>query len=444
MNRLLRTAYSTTLAYLFIAIIPALAAGTGMPFPAFVCLYFGVLVFLLPHAAPKLAGKEALFKLLGVLLALIGFVPILLYRRPLVHFIAYGAAVLFAGLFTETLKHRTTHDDFAAKFRFSVFLILGVIAAMYLSQIIGIAEEFVVPISRANIKQAVEHTVPIAIMLLVTGVLLLRGLRALDGTVNERDFNRRQLRDAFVYAALVSFFFMINPFFYKGLAWVMNKLVVAGFDRLAQAFGKLLDLIAGLGPKLNEQPLVVASPEPAPEGGLPPAPLATPVPVTDYKIDDAGEKYLYKTLLYIFIGIAAAVLLTILVIELVKLIKKLRKKGGSRGRGYPNEIREALDDDDAGKKADKPKKRGEPRTRIRYYYREFLRILRRVPVLVHPSDTCGEINENAKTALRVDEEELSEFREIYEHARYSTEPAPTEQDAARMKTLYEGLKNRRS
>ena len=443
MNRVLRTEYSSSFAYLFLALIPALATGVGMPLPAFLCLYFGLLLFLLPCAVPKLSGREALFAFLGVLAELLGFLPIRLYGCPLIHYIAHALGVIAAGVFVGVMKHRTTHDDFSAKFRFSVVFILVFVGVMYLSLLIGITEEFVVPISRANIKTAVEHAIPIAILLLVTGVLLLRGLRGLDGTVNERDFNRRQLRDVLVFAAGVSTVLLINPLLYRGLVWVMNNVVVAGANRLAWAFNKLLEFIASKGPKLNEQPVVIATENaseyvPPPQSGM-----MTEQEPESYMIDDAGEKVLYKSLLYIFLAIAAAVLLVILIIELVKLIKKLRRRGGGRGRGYPNEIREALDDD-APKKADKPKKRGEPRIRIRYYYREFMRYMRRIPITIRPSDTCGDINESAEASLRVNEEELSEFRDIYEQARYSAESVPTEQDAARMKTLYERLRNKRA
>ena len=61
MNRFFRTAYATTLVYLLLTLFAVLIARVGMPFPAFSCLYFGLLLCLLPGALPHLNGKERLF-----------------------------------------------------------------------------------------------------------------------------------------------------------------------------------------------------------------------------------------------------------------------------------------------------------------------------------------------------------------------------------------------
>ena len=443
MNRFLRTAFAASFAYFFLSLIPAIATGVGMPLPAFVCLYFGLLLILLPYCIPKLSKEAALFVTAGILLELLGFLPIRLYNCPNFHYIVHGIGAAFAAAFIGVMRHRTTHDDFSAKFRFSVVLIIGIISALVISMLFHVTEDLIVPIGRSNVWIAIEHGVPIAIMLLVTGVLLLRGLRGLQGTMNERDFNRRQLRDVLIYASLVSAVFLVNPYLYRVLRWIMVGVLRPAFRKLGVAFDEFLELIANKDPNFYDIPEAEETPLPTEYAAPPQTDMFVDKEPEHYMIDDADEGSLYRTLLYIFAAVAAAVLLTILVIELVKLIKKLRERGGGRGRGYPNEITESLGEDDTGVRAAKPKKRGEPRIRIRYYYREFLRLLRRAHVLLEPSDTCGNINDRAQTTIRKKDEELSEFRELYEKARYSAEEAPTEQDAARMKALYDDFKNKR-
>ncbi|MBO4384897.1 MAG: hypothetical protein J5854_05710 [Clostridia bacterium] len=443
MNRFFRTAFSTSLVYLVLALIAALITGKGVPLPAFTCLYFGLLIMLLPYAMPKLAGREALFALLGVLAALAGCLFLLLFRCAVAHYLAHLMGMLAAALFMSTLKHRTTHDDFAAKFRFAVIAMIALIASVYFSILIGITEEIMLPAETERVRKAFDSIIPIAIITLMTGVLLLRGLRGMQGSVNEKAFNRRQLRDVVIYASAVTAVFVVSPYFHDVLVWLMNKVVRPAFRWILWAINRLLDLMANKKPLFDD-----TKPEltPVPDEDLMPLPtnMVTELEPESYKIDEAAETGLYKTLVYIMIGIAAAVLIVILVIELRKLIKKLRDRGGSRGRGYPNEIREALDDEDEKDRADKPKKRSpDPRVRIRWLYAEFLRFLRRVPVRIKPSDTCGNINDRTKKALRVNRGDLSEFRDIYEQARYNMTEAPTDRDAARMKTLLDSLKKHR-
>ena len=84
MNRFLRTAYSTTLVYLYLTLFVVTFSGVSMPFPAFSCLYFGLLVCLLPGILRKLEGLEVLFTLLGAVTAGISSDrPRALPRKPL-------------------------------------------------------------------------------------------------------------------------------------------------------------------------------------------------------------------------------------------------------------------------------------------------------------------------------------------------------------------------
>jgi|GEM_PF-2569908 len=441
MNRFLRTAYATTFVYLFLSLFAALMTGVGMPFSAPLCLYFGLLLILLPGAMPALRDKGTLLRLLGVLLALLGFLPLWLRGCSAAHGVAHGLGILAAGAFVPILRHRTTHSDFAAKFRFSILLLLVLIAYMYLSLLVGITEEAIVPIARGHVSQALDHLVPIFILLLMTGVLLLRGLRGLQGTLDERAFNRRQLRDLLLYASLVGVAFVFDPLprLFRGLSWLLGR----GGRWLVWAFGRLLDLLANKEPKFDP-PKPEATPDPAEDYPPPPVETVTEQEPAHYKLDEAGETTLYKTILYIFLAAAAAVLLAILILEVRKLIRRIRDRGGAAGRGYPNEIRESLDGEDPAKRGRRPKRRSPlPRLRIRYLYGAFLRFLRRVPLRIEPCDTCGRINERAGRVMHLDRGDLSEFREIYEQARYCEGRAPSEQDAARMKKLFDRLKRGR-
>lgn len=444
MNRFLRTAYWTSFVYLLPALIVALATGRGMPFPAFVCLYFGLLVGLLPVAAPKLSRAKTAFALLGALIALAGLLPIYLYRCGIAHYVVYGVCLAAALLLCGLLKHRTTHSDFTAKFRFCVVLIVLCVAAMYIILLIGVTDQLVIPLKRENVKTAVEHAVPVAIMLLVTGVLLLRGLRDLQCAMNEKEFTKRQIRDVVIYASVVSAVFMASPLFLKGVAWLMNNAVIPAWRGFLKLLSKLLELLANKNPNFYHD-TVAATAGPSEAAPTPPSYMFVDKDPEHYVIDESNETGFYNTLLYIFAAIAAAVLLAILIVEARKLIIRLRERISSRGRGYPNEIRESLDGEQSVQKTKKPRKHSaDPRLRIRYLYREYLKLLGRAHVPLKPSDTCGEINESAERVLRTGEDELSELRGLYEQARYSEKDALNDGDASRMKALYDKVKKDRS
>lgn len=446
MNRFLRTAYSTTFVYLFLALIAVLVTGVELPLAAFLCLYGGLLLALLPSATPKLHGRETLFMLLGALSALLGFLPLLLLRCPVVHWIAHGVGILAAILLTPVLKHRTTHSDFAAKFRFSLVLLLALLAGLYLVLLFGSTEGAVFPIQKERVQLGIDCAVPVAILLLVTGVLLLRGLRGQQTTLDEKAFNRRQLRDLLLYGSIVSVVFLLRPFRYlgKALKWLMNNVLYPAWRWLLWALDQLLNLLASKKPRPE-----LATPEPTPDpndyGSLPANVMFTAEDPEDYIVDETGETNLYKTILWIFLAVAALIVIVILVFELRKLIRTLSNRAAFRGRGYPNEVRESLDDAESRQKAGKPKKySADPRMRIRYLYGQFLRFLRRLWMQPEPSDTCGEINERAEKLLPESDRTLAELRALYERARYREAEGPTERDAARMKALLDRLKKKGS
>ena len=104
MNRFFRTAYSATLVYLCLTLFGVLFTGVGMPFPAFSCLYFGLLLFLLPDISQKLIGKELLFSVIGTVTAMLGFLPIALWHCPMLHWLIHLSGITAAVVFLLILQ----------------------------------------------------------------------------------------------------------------------------------------------------------------------------------------------------------------------------------------------------------------------------------------------------------------------------------------------------
>ncbi len=438
MNRFFRTAYAMTLAYLFATILAVLITGVKVPFAAFSCLYFGLLIALLPAASQKLSGKEPLFGCIGAAVALLGFLPIVLRHCPLLHYFVHAIGIACAAVFCSVLRHRTTHDDFEAKYKFTIITVLIMIGFIYLGLLSGIYESGMVTASRENMRLAMNCIVPIAIVLLVTGVLLLRGLRAQDGTIDERTFNLRQLRDTLIFAALVTLIFAVDPFPFlkKAAVFLFKDVLRPAASFLARMLAALLQMMSCARPEAERAP---ETPAPTADPEAPPVAQLAETQPEHYKIDG---KDLSLTISYIFLAAAAVVLLVILALQIKKLVKRLRDRSKNRGRGYPHEKRETISvKNEAHSRGKQPKKRGgTPRERMRYLYAEFLHYLRRVPIRFADTNTCREIEARAKSGLLADSSDLSDFSGLYEQARYREEDVPTEDDERRMKTLLGRIK----
>lgn len=439
MNRFFRTAYAATLAYLCMTLFAVLITGVNMPFPAFSCLYIGLLLALLPEISPKQAGREPLFILIGAAAALLGFLPIMLLHCPLTHYVVHLAGIAFAAAFCPLLRHRTTHSDFQAKYKFTVVLLLILIGFIILALLSGIGESGIVLIQSENVRLAINGVVPLAIVLLVTGVLLLRGLRAQEGVVDEKAFNRRQLRDTLLFAAIVTAVFFVDPFFYlkKAAAFLFTEAVRPAAFFLARMLSALLNLMACARPETEQ-----AAPTPPPTSDPKEMPIAQLAETKPERYWIEG-KDLSLVISYIFLAVAAVVLLVILALQIRKLIKSLRKRSKNRGRGYPHETRETIPAAAVARRRDKPKMRSEdPRERMRYLYAEFLRYLRRIPIRFGEANTCREIEKRAKNGLYVGSADLSDFSDLYEKARYRQKDKPTDTEARRMKKLLDRIKKR--
>ncbi len=440
MNRFFRTAFSATLVCLYLTLFTVLFTGIRMPFPAFSCLYFGLLIALLPAAVRKLSGREPLFYLLGAVTALSGFIPLVLWHCPASHMVIHLLGIAAAAVFLPLLRHRTTHGRFLAKYQFAAVSLLILLGLICLAMLTGIYTDGEAAVRTEVLKLAVNNTVPYAIVLLVTGVLLLRGLRAAAGTVDEQAFNRRQLRDTLIFAVLVSLVFAVDPFIYlqKAVLFLFNDVLRPGARFLVSCLAALLRLLSARKSGEDPQPL------PTEEEATDPKPIPTlesgEAEPEHYYVEDTE---LARTIAYIFVAAAAAILLWILVRQIRKLIRNLRERALKRGSGYPNEIREALPEEEGTGRKDRPKKRSaDPRERMRYLYGDFLRHLKKLKVSFGRTDTCKEIRDRAEDSAAADPPVLSEFTELYEQARYREEEMPSEADARRMKELLDRIKKK--
>ena len=438
MNRFFRTAYSSALVYLCLALFAVLLTGVRMPFPAFSCLYFGLLLCLLPGVSRRLAGKEGLFYALGALTALLGFLPLVFWHCPLIHFAVHLLGTAAAAAFIPLLRHRTTHADFMAKYQFSAIMLLILIGFIALATMTGVYADS--SSSRPEVlKLAVNSIIPHAIVLLVTGVLLLRGLRAGEGIVDEQAFNRRQLRDTLIFAVIVTLVFAADPFVYLQQAahFLINDVLKPAGRGLTALLAAIVRLLHVDRPEWERE--TQPTEETAEPGGIPNA--ESPEPAQEH-YDIEGED-LSQVIAYIFIGIAVLILLWVLVRQIRKLIRKLRERGQKYGSGYPDEVRETLPQKERAQSEKKPKRRSaDPRERMRYLYGEFLQYLRKLRVTFAGTETCGEIQNHTEKSAAAGPAELSAFTELYEEARYRQEEAPSEEDERRMKDLFDKIKKK--
>ena len=438
MNRFFRTAYSTTLVYLYLVLFGVLITRVKMPFLSFSCLYFALLLCLLPGVSQKLNGKEGLFRVLGAATAMLGFLPIALWRCPLSHWLIHLSGIAAAGVFLSILRHRTTHGIFMEKYRFSVVSLGVLIGFICLAMVTGVYQGGQGLIPPEAMREAVSSAVPYAIILLASGTLLLRGLRAESGKVDDQAFNRRQLRDVLIFAILVTLVFAVDPFVYlrKAVFFLLNDVLRPSARFLAQVLVSILRAV----PRREES----AAATPLPEE------TAEPKPMPLYETAETeAESYFVEgndlalTIAYVFIAAAALFLLIVLASEIRRLFRNLRWRGRNPGSGYPNETREKLPPKDGTRRERKPKKRsGDPREQIRYLYGGFLGYLNKLRVRFDNTDTCGEIRRCAEKRAVADPPTLSGLTVIYEEARYRLAETPDEADVRAMKELLDRIKKK--
>ena len=440
MNRFFRTAYAATLLYLCLALFAALITGAGMPFPAFSCLYFGLLIYLMPDISRSPAGRRPLFHLTGALTASLGFLPIAFSRCPPVHWLVHLSGIAAAAVFLYTLRHRTTHSLFLTRFRFISVTLLILIGAVCLILRMDFFKAGEAAKRAAAVSLAVNGAVPYAIVLLATGVLLLRGLRAQPGRmIDERIFNRRQLRDTLVFAVAVTLIFAADPFVYLGQAasFLRDEALLPALRFLARLLAQLLPALSpgelperqtvssgkagGLSPSVRSDFIGVQE-EPGYRESDPPVPM------------DHDAVIAATALIVLFI-------LAVLALLIRGLVKARRKRGRDRGSGYPEETYEDLPVSEGKGRKGRPKKRNsDPRERIRYLYGEFLRYLHARRVTFGRTNTCGEILQGARARPAASESTLSGLTALYEEARYRMGETPTKADADEMRDLLDKVR----
>ena len=435
MNRFFRTAYATTLLYLCLAFFGVLITGAALPFPAFSLLYFGLLLSLLPGVSPRAAGKERLFALLGAAAALLGFFPLALWRCPPLHWVIQLLGIAAAAGFCRALRHRTTHAAFLAVYEFSVVAVLILIGFTALAMLTVIYQDGESVARAGRLRLALSCIVPHAIVLLASGVLLLRGLRAQRG-MDERAFNRRQLRDTLNFSVLVSLIFAVDPFVWlqKAVDFLLNRVLRPAVRDLGQFLVEHL--------RSPSQPELQAQGTPMPEATAELNPIP-PVEAAEAKVEQyyVEGNDLTRTIAYIFLAAAALALFCLLIRALRKLIHELRRRNQNRGSGYPRETRETLPPEESGGEERKPRRRSrDPRERIRWLYGDFLRYLNRLRLRFGAASTCGEIRQRAEKRAAGDPASLSALTALYEEARYRLSETPTEADERAMEALLRQIK----
>lgn len=381
MTRFFRTAFAVSLASLILTLISVVATGVHMPFAVFSCLLFGLLLFLLPEAVSKLESKKTLFALLGAGVALLGFLPLLILRCPVFHYVAHGLSILAAAIFLITLRHYTTHNNFKARFVFITVILIClltyfVVSATTMRRLAN--SPYSKPIlDPESLKLALNDIVPLAIVLLASGVLCLRGLRAQQGAADETSFQRRQIRDALIFTISVSAVFLVLPLLKPVWSFFVEKMLAP----VARQFALLLERIVSGAMKSNAPSLygdAIASAKPT-QAPSQVAPIATPSPSsgtvfgndTPPPAEIRQGTYLYTLIAFLII----AIVVTIAAIILVKALRRFKKYE----RSYPNESREELPETDGPKKEKKlTKHSADPRRRMRYLYADFLKQLKKV------------------------------------------------------------------
>ncbi len=444
MNRFFRTAYATTLVFILATIIVVSLTGVSISPLSFGCLYIGLFVFLLPDADDSLVKRRFICSVFGPLIALLGFLPIILTPGTgLLHYFAYGLGLIAAIVFLFVLRERTRYSDFEAVFRFSSIIVVFVVLCTVMA-----STSTIIPVSSENVMRAFTDSLLLVIVMLVTGFLLLRGLRAEQSVVDRKSFYRHQFHDALILTVIVAVISVINPFpnITVYLNFISTKIIDPATDALSRTLNSIIRWLS-VKPPVPET--ATSAPDNSGTVNATPPPTAVPggaeptVAPNAKQIEEESNRF-FKTLVIIFISIVALILLLIIIKELRKLIHKLRNPDDNNGIGYPNEVREELPDDDSDKPGDKLSKRSpDPRERMRWLYGDFLKHLRKVKhVRVRPSDTCGEIGEVAARKIRQRDAEIDEFTGLYENARYCSNEEPTLDDAERMKNLLGAIKQR--
>lgn len=430
MNRFLRISFIAGMAYTLVSLFTGSITGVMYPFGCYAMLWLGTLIFMLGVIIPKLNRYDILLKLLGVVIEASGFIFIIINKCTPAYYVIHSIMLIGSVLLAVLLKHNTIHRDFAAKFKFSVIALLLLFCLMGLMT--GGSEN--VFFNMDYTVAAMINSIPSFIISIVMGILLLRGLRAAAGIVDETEFNKRQLRDT------VMFFGGCVLVIVTGLPGLLVRLVeliaktlinpmLLWFQKLMYNF---VELLANKNPPYlpNNQGVVENTQNAVDITPMPTTGIAQPN--TAAQVEDKSNEMI-KILLILFAVIIGAVILYV-------VISKLFKRGKRAvSFGYPYEESETIEDD--GERREKPISRHSrlPRQRIRYYYYNFLRHIHRKGGKFRRSDTCEQVADIAEGLVKGHTQELKEFSGVYRKARYNFNEEPTSEDAKRVKQLLDSL-----
>lgn len=430
MNRFLRISFIVGMAYTLVSLLVGSITGVMYPFGCYTMIWLGTLIFMLGVIITKLDRYDILFKILGIIIEAAGFIFIIINKCITVYYVIHAIMLIGSVLLAVFLKHNTIHRDFAAKFKFSVLAMLLLFCLMGLmtggSENVFFDMDFTVA--------AMINSIPSFIVSIVMGILLLRGLRAAVGIVDETEFNKRQLRDTVTFfggcvLVIVTGLPELLVRFVELIAENLINPMLLWIQKLMYNFAELL--VNKNPPQLpNNQGVVQTTPN-----AVDITPMSTPgltPSVTAEQVEDRSNE-MTKILLILFAIIVGAAILYVVISKLFKRGKRVVSFG------YPYEESETIEDD--GERREKPVSRHSrlPRQKIRYYYYTFLKHIHSKCGKLKRSDTCEQV---ADTAEKLDEghmQELMEFSNVYRKARYNFSEEPTSEDAKQAKRLLDLL-----
>lgn len=428
MNRFFQTAYYTIYIYLYLAIFLGIASGAEMPLPAFLCLFFGLFIAMLPEVFDGQLGRKPLYISLGLLVALMGFLPIHLASGIRMQYIGYGIGLIAALLLYYFQRQQTSYYHFMSIFKRTVIIasILIVLVLLFLLQIFIDAQ--IITFGREELKILFNSIVPVIIMLLAVGVLHLRALRSLRGGINRDAFRRRQLRDVLLFIALVTIVYAFDPlsFLARGAMWIYEVALLPLLSLIAKAFPKHIpdwfDFWQYREQNMPENTEDFGAAQMAPQETAPPSEVVSDV------VESSGNFQ------YIFVVIL--ILIAVLVNYLLLRKKKTQRASG----GYPSETIETIEEEEIETQPTVKRRSLDPRIRIRYNYREFLKYLNRIRVPIADTDTTGEIEKKSTYTFPAAAETLEALSTLYDRARYHQSEVPSSSDAEKMHELVKSIK----
>lgn len=435
MNRFLRVSFAIGMIYTFLSLFTGSITGVMYPFGCYAMLWLGTLLFLISLIIPKLRRYDLILKIIGVIIAVASFVFIAVNKCPVVFYVVNAALTVSCFVLVLTLKYNTIHRDFAAKFKFTVIAVVLVFCLVCLLTG-GSGNVF---FDAEYTWAAVLNSIPSFIIAIVMGILLLRGLRASVGIVNEVEFNKRQLRDTVVFFSgclliTVSGLPSLIVRFFELFAETLINPLILWIDKLIYNIGELL---VNRNPPISIGDDAYATQPAANVGDITPAPspsLSTSVPYTPSE-DKSNE--MIRVLMVIFGVIIAAIIIYIVVGILLKRGKR------TVSYGYPYEESETIEDGEEKREKQISRRSRTPRLKIRYYYLEFLRSLKRCGGKLSNSHTCEQVADMAKSLLPEHDREIIEFSDVYRKARYNLNVEPTPVDVKRAKQLFNSINKRK-